>query len=191
MHIPIALHNGVSDASIQWSPDSQPQPLVDRNCVLNEGVWAPPSPPNRIGWMLSLGLLMSGLIWRWSQSKSRWLTIPIALWFGLFGGLSCFFILCWTMSGLVGYGFNENWFFANPIMILLPWFLWRDHTPKLWFWTLAVGVVIGICWNFIDSSTQSNTEWILLFGFPNIMIFLKRSSVAFQKQTETRSNLHI
>ena len=103
-----ALHDGVGETKIQWEGESGSRPLVDRQCILNEGEWAQQTPPNRTWILWSIGSL-SG-IWIWiTRNRRRW-QIPTMVWFGASGLLSLFFILCWLISPLEGYGFNENWF---------------------------------------------------------------------------------
>lgn len=174
MHIPIALHDGVGEATIQWSEGVPPKPLVDKTCVLNDGQWAPPTPPNRIGLLFTIGALIGGFIWWWNGRTSRWFTIPISLWFVSVGGLSSFFIVCWIWSSLDGYGFNENWFFANPILLLLPWFIIKRNIPTWWRWTLFLSMTCGVCWEILDPTPQINGDWIILFSIPNILIILSK-----------------
>ena len=126
LHIPQALHDGVGQASIQWEGDENPKPLVDRTCVLNEGEWAPVEPPDRITILWGMGVLMGLWIWMTRTRSTSW-QLPTVIWFTGSGLISTFFISCWLLSPLEGYGFNENWFVSNPLHLIVLYHLLRKR----------------------------------------------------------------
>jgi len=177
LHIPKALHDGVNEATIQWEGESTERPLVDRSCILNEGNWAPQNPPNREYWLWGAGIMMGVWIWATRKRSLLW-QVPTILFFGFSGGLSAFFIGCWLLSDLEGYGFNENWFYSNPLHLFIIYHLLRTRYPspihRLLKHFMLMGLLIGLCWKVVDPFTQSNIGFIGLFGIPTLVFSLAR-----------------
>ena len=171
MHIPKALHDGVAEANIQWEGESESRPLMDRQCVLNEGEWAPQTPPNRTWILWAVGSLMGTWIWITRKRSITW-QIPIMFWFGFSGLLSSFFILCWLLSPLEGYGFNENWFFSNPLHLIVLYHLLRKRHMGFYVHLLWLLPSVGLIWKLSLESTQSNIDFIGLFGIPCVLMTL-------------------
>ena len=172
LHIPEALHNGAKEATIQWEGESTERLLVDKTCVLNEGEWAPKAPPSRAHWLWGVGFAMGLWIWVTRERARAW-HLPTLLFFGFSGALSSFFLGCWLLSDLEGYGFNENWFYSNPFhFVFIYQLLHKRHSA--WFRSLLrkcmiMGILIGLGWKVFDPSTQSNLGFIGLFGLPTVI----------------------
>lgn len=171
MHIPQALYNGVDEANIQWEGDDQSRPLVDRHCVLNEGEWAPPEPPHRKWILWCVGGMMGLWIWTTRNRGGVW-QIPTMVWFGTSGFLSSFFMACWLLSPLDGYGFNENWFFSNPLHLIILYQLLHKRHMTFFVHTLWLFPSLGLLWKLSVEPTQSNIDFIGLFGIPCLLMVL-------------------
>ena len=176
MHIPQSLYKGVDDATIQWTGEESTRPLVDRVCVLNKGEWAPSEPPDRRWLLWSIGGLMGVWIWM-TRMRSRFWQLPTILWFTSSGLLSTFFITCWLVSTLDGYGFNENWFVTNPLHLIVLYYLMRKRRMGVIRHCLWVLPLLGILWKLGVSSPQSNIDLIGLFGIPSVILALAQRSV--------------
>ncbi len=94
-------------------------------------------------------------------------------------------MLFWLTSSLEGYGPNENWFYANPLTLLMvPYslslfkkgFRWKEHISIIPV-VLASIVLIGILLN--PFGEQINIDFIGLFGIPILLIALN----SFRKKT--------
>ncbi len=183
MHIPQSLSEGVAQASIQWEGENVPRPLVDKTCVLNQGDSVSSEPPQRGLLLWGLGLIIAVLGW-WSRDKPKPYRVPTCLFFMFSGGLSTFFIVCWLFCSLEGYGFNENWFFSNPLHFLVAWRIWQGKTSKPLKHLLGVLLVGGIGWKFIDSTPQQNLDIIGLFLLPTLIYLFAQSPSANDHHTE-------
>lgn len=184
LHIPQALHDGVEQATIQWEGDDTLRPLVDRTCVLNEGDWAPTTPPDRRWIFWTIGGLMS--LWIWiTRRRSRSWQLPTILWFTCSGLLSSFFIACWLLSPLEGYGFNENWFVSNPLHLIVVHHLFRKKQMGLMLHTFWILPVIGLFWKIGTSLPQSNMAFIGLFGLPCVTLALAQRSFDWDHLSKT------
>ncbi len=183
MHIPYALHNGLEKATVQWEGNQAPRQLVDRTCVLHEGEWAPSIPPQRGLSFLAIGLVVG--LWTLLTYKRPWYwSIPNALFFMASGLLSLFFIGCWLVSTLEGYGFNENWFLSNPLHCVIGWMLLRKETWTWVYQSTSILLLFGLFWKLFDPTPQSNGEFIGLFGIPTICLLL----VVFNNQMRQRDS---
>ena len=171
MHIPQALQLGVNDSEIQWEGEAKTRPLVDRTCVLNKGDWAAKEPPQYTVILWCLGSMMGLWIWCTRNRSNRW-QIHTILRFGASGCLSSFFMACWLLSPLEGYGFNENWFYSNPLHFAIIYQLLRKRHMGIFGHTLWIFPCIGFLWKLSVVSTQSNLDFIGLFGIPCVLMAL-------------------
>lgn len=170
MHIPENLMKQASETTIQWE-DGSTHALVDYECTLTDSPrgWAPKSPPTRWPWTWGIGVFLSGLILKGIKHSNRWVSlgskIILSSHFLMAAFLGTFFGYFWIFSILEGYGPNENWFYANPLSLILTYALWRTNfVSKTAVWLSSVLVVLGIITNFFTD--QVNIDFIGFFGIP-------------------------
>ena len=166
MHVPKRLYDTLQTVTIPLSDNSIP--LVDYECELNPGAWAPESPNRDLNQFLLIGIIMGLVSMCWYKTKDQLSTSILSGWFVTSGLLSTFFMGCWMFSSLDGYGFNENWFYSNPIHLAAAWFLWRRKIPTKLLWFMVSTTLLGLCWKWVDATPQDNIEWIIAFGIPNV-----------------------
>mgnify|MGYP003952486547 CR=1 FL=1 len=184
LHIPERLMEETGKLQISLS-DGSTRPLVDRECILNEGGhgWTPTAPPTRWPLMWLLGTLL-GLVFAVSVDTGiKGLRIGAGLTMGLFflfgGGLGSIFMYFWLTSTLDGYGPNENWFYAGPLTLLfVPYAAVLTFGKARWIQRMAFipillgGVaIIGILFNLFTE--QVNIDFIGLFGVPVLCLAAK------------------
>jgi len=188
LHIPERLMEETGTLQLTL-PDGSTRPLVDRECILNEGGygWTPDSPPSRWPIMWLIGLLL-GLVFAVSvNTETKLLRIGAGLTMGLFflfaGALGSIFMYFWLVSSLDGYGPNENWFYAGPLTLLMvPYAVVLTLGKAQWvermaFIPMLLGGValLGIVLN--PFTEQVNIDFIGLFGLPILCL----GAMAFQR----------
>lgn len=181
LHIPERLMEETGKLQITLA-NGQTRPLVDRECILNEGGygWTPTEPPTRWPLMWLIGTLL-GLIFMVSvDTGSRGLRIGAGLTMGLFflfaGGLGSIFMYFYFVSTLDGYGPNENWFYAGPwTLLMVPYAAaltmgqsgWVERMAPIPIFLGAVALLGGVVNVF---TVQVNIDFIGLFGVPIVCL---------------------
>lgn len=184
MHIPKRLYDELQTTTIPTP--SGDRPLIDYECELNDGGWAPESPNRDWTPFLLVGISISGLMAVWRKNQNVLSSVCLSTWFLMSGLMSTFFMGCWLLSSLDGYGPNENWFYSNPLHLLAPWILWRRQYPSWLRYCWAGMTALGVVFEILGFTTQDNLDWILFFGIPNlcftwVLMSGDASSAPFQK----------
>ena len=179
MHIPKRLYETLKITDI--APNT---PLVDHECDLNPGAWAPDNPTRHTLKFALFGSIVAGVSVYWYKTRDRLSTTILSSWFMVSGLISTFFMGCWMFSTLDGYGFNENWFYSNPIHLVLVYFLWKRQVPKVLLWILTGIATLGITWKIFDTTPQDNIDWIVLFGIPTLMLQLLHTKTELSNRTK-------
>ena len=178
LHIPQRLMETVDQTTITWE-DGWDRPLVDYSCMLHQSSmlqesngWAKTVVPDHTLLFWTIGTILGYLCWWMCQSKTsiRWIAYSIltVFWVG-FGILSGFFMFCWLFSSLDGYGFNANWYYSSPILLLLPKLVYnhmhkRDTSSLVWVVRiLALLTMLGITDSVLHIHPQENLDIMGLF----------------------------
>jgi Domain of unknown function (DUF4105) len=173
--MPDRLHDALDAVELEW-PDGDTRPLVDRRCTVRGSTLnlprAPEQPPDQRPAMLGIGLVGGGgLLASAAKRRDRLLglvLLPFALASGL---LATATMVVAAISAMRGFGWNENWFQANPLTLVagvcaVPLIFGRSRVRRLLL-PLSLSMlglsVAGALLGLLPAFDQDNQPFILLY----------------------------